>query len=609
MISEDKNKDTTADNKIFSKLDSTEAIDNKKVLNSNINDLKMNNNNSQLESASRNSIISSQSSNSSKPVIVQKQLTPIRIDDHPLKIDPNNLDTDNDNTANKDTENIDIVYPSNQSQFIDNQNKSAVSPSNESKSQPRSRAASTSRSIVNKRRSLIQPLIAYSNGTNNNNITNNANNNNPHNNLNLNNNQTSNSYNESNNIFFNKRNSSQLSVGNSSTYIEKTRFHSRENSDSIIFDYSNLTNLDTTTDPLIHTNVSPISKMDDILIASNSSSDINELLKNLALMESNLFEKKQEIEELKKQLQYQEKLYDEQANDLRILKERVSKHLNEKSNIIINQSPQMITTSSTPSKKTFKNKSRTISMKKLTENANVNDDNTLQDEKLKIRQPNSDHLDKKCEIEKDEGDTNKDSSINDSFDVSFNENNNDSIYDYGSPIKLRQRNKSQSNKENTKNQNKNKINSDPKEQKRIGSTNSIYEDNTSLPLISPQLPPPKDRDSMWTKSISMLNQFDQIMQNELERSLNWEDDDTNNKDNDSSNNNIDNENRSITESFLPETSVTTSIWNFVNDVKTNILSVVQEEESNVNLDNDTMKEFKTIKKNKDDKELEMSQFV
>lgn len=602
--------DGSQDNKTTNaKLDQT---DNDRTSSSTLNDMDINKNNSnsrttsndlQLDSPSGHSIIS-QTSNSSKHFVVQRQLTPVRIDDHPLKPDFDKSNVLNfDASDNKNT-------PINHTMHSETLNKLTISPntdnSNGSRSQSRSRATSISRSIVSKRRSLIQPLIAHNHTGNS--INNNSNNGTP-----VSSNVAINSapLNDSNNVFFNKRNSSQLSLGNTSNHADKTRFHSRENSDSISFDYSNLSNLDSTTDPLIHTNAIPKSKTDNsLMITTNNGDDISELLKNLALKESKLFEKKQEIEDLKRKLQHQEKLYEEQANDLRILKESVSKHLNEKSNIMINQSPNVIHISSTPSKKISKNHSK----KKLVDNKSnnkINDDkqdatndSTLEDAKLQIAQPNS-HYNDKNNITTS---LNKENSTLTSYDDSYNVDDPDDRYDKISPIRLRQRNKSRDNNNSNNKSKISNIKSKDNEQQRIGSSNSIYEDNTSLPPISPQLPRKENGDSMWSKSISMLNQFDQLMQNELEKSLNWEGD-KDSSDEDSDSNNTVNQYRSITDSFLPDASVTASIWNFVNDVKTNILSVVQEEEPSVSSDNDTMKEFKTLKKNNAEKEVEMSQFM
>ncbi|CCD23986.1 Tda11p NDAI_0C03260 [Naumovozyma dairenensis CBS 421] len=119
--------------------------------------------------------------------------------------------------------------------------------------------------------------------------------------------------------------------------------------------------------------------------------------------------------------------------------------------------------------------------------------------------------------------------------------------------------------------------------------------------------------SMWNKPLALFNQFDQIIQQELEKSLNWDDDA---EEIARSNGRTSMDNKSPPNS-KPETntnrSVTSSLWSFVNDVKTGILGVEIENEDSMSetlrrrnaqkgrkkvreKKPDGIKEFNTIKK-------------
>ncbi|CAR21854.1 Tda11p [Lachancea thermotolerans CBS 6340] len=105
------------------------------------------------------------------------------------------------------------------------------------------------------------------------------------------------------------------------------------------------------------------------------------------------------------------------------------------------------------------------------------------------------------------------------------------------------------------------------------------------------------KESVWTKPLSFLNQFDQLIQHELEKKLNWDDVASPEKtpgaesgtlsgrsaspasynNGNSNNNNNNNSNRGRpNEDVLGNMS--SSLWSFVSDVKTGLLGINEEEE-------------------------------
>ena len=92
--------------------------------------------------------------------------------------------------------------------------------------------------------------------------------------------------------------------------------HERSSSNVLDFEYSQFS---------VHSRTSSSSSIKHNL----DTNDINTLLKTLATKELDLFESKQKIEDLRKQLAYQERLYKEHAKELELLKQRVSRAVSE----------------------------------------------------------------------------------------------------------------------------------------------------------------------------------------------------------------------------------------------------------------------------------------
>lgn len=112
------------------------------------------------------------------------------------------------------------------------------------------------------------------------------------------------------------------------------------------------------------------------------------------------------------------------------------------------------------------------------------------------------------------------------------------------------------------------------------------------------------RPSVWTKPLAIFNQFDQIIQHELERSLNWDDSASTDPMNmgrrieqpkaseaDSKSSHI----RQPTQEEPP--SVTKSIWNFVNDVKTGLLGIEEDEDKDLESERTSQKRSPLISNN------------
>lgn len=384
-----------------------------------------------------------------------RQLTPTRIDDfslQPLKID------NEEKTTQRRFSSVASASPP----------PSGLRPISLSRTHSISRP-----NLINKRRSLIQPIIAqsppdiHSHPTNIGNISNTSAN------------DISFSHVTSNNTSHNNNNSNTVDNG-----ISQLSLHSRTSSTN------------------------------SVVLESN---DISSLLKNLANKELELFESKQKIEELKKQLLYHERIYEQHSSELQHLKELVGKQLNENATI-----------SSTP---------------------------------LKSKE--------------------------------------DSIKKQG--LHSRRSNTSQ-NKHLTAMVTPNKTQKYTQDQEAQQPANS----------------------SVWSRPLAIFNQFDQIIQNELERSLNWDNEEIPNVQNRASqqqqqfnqtrSNNSEelhqqetlNDSRTASQ-YDPTSSVSKSIWSFVSDVKSGLLGINEEpadesaDRSDSTDHNSNIKEFKTTKKSESNK--------
>ena len=113
---------------------------------------------------------------------------------------------------------------------------------------------------------------------------------------------------------------SSMNSSNSAFSMPTQPRHERSSSNVLDFEYSQFS---------VHSRTSSSSSIKHNL----DTSDINTLLKTLATKELDLFESKQKIEDLKKQLAYQEKLYKEHARELELLKQRVSRAVSENTSI------------------------------------------------------------------------------------------------------------------------------------------------------------------------------------------------------------------------------------------------------------------------------------
>ncbi|CCF58369.1 hypothetical protein KAFR_0E02160 [Kazachstania africana CBS 2517] len=386
---------------------------------------------------------------SNSKFLIQKQLTPTKVDetvDHPLRGSPNSHRAGTVISA----------------------------PSSEKSTRTRPR-----KPIINKRRSLIQPLITHS-----------------------------------------QENTFEIATQVSTLHLNERQHSSTEH------DVSN-----TNTQNSKH---SRGSSTNSLTIDTN---DINMLLKNLANKEMDLFESKQKIDDLRKQLLYHEKLYERHSNELKNLKAQVSKHLTDN-----------VSGTSTPMKsQNGKNQTETSEKIKYTNNA------------LETR-----------------GKTNKIEEVKDII------------------------NKQETHKK-------------------------------SISKLEPEAEKSQANGSVWSKPLAIFNQFDQILQQELEKSLNWDSETSPEKEpagkdgtymNEGKSNifasdlgsdyNYVNINSATTNDDTGTTngnssSVSKSIWNFVNDVRTGLLGIdeeisEEEEEGFKNQTNDSsengqlIKEFKTTKK-------------
>lgn len=446
-------------------------------------------------------------SNNSKSIIPQRPLTPVRINnlsDQPL----NDVESEN--------------YKKNE--IVQNDAFTNTSQFNGQNSQG-SRDRSSSKSVINKRKSLIQPLIIH-------------------------------------NDHRHKKDVSSGSIDTNHSFqknMEKTV--NNESSTTSSFD-SNTSN-----------NFNENSYSSTSLVDSN---DVDELLKKLANKELELLESKRKIEELKKKLIYHEELYEKQYNDLKKLKEKVSKHLSYKS----------------PMKN---DASRNSTMKEPQSQEEI-----AQSTPKKISPIIKEKLDY----------------------VNINKRGQST-----SPLGMKNHN-------NTKiNLQREKIRNNPSDM-----TNESHSAVTKLNPIdyNPPKKPQSRNESMWSKPFTLFNQFDQLLQNELEKSLNWNNETENessfteevdkNKHDDIIRSDYDNPDIPNTNDHLRNRptidkrhlqpsnqsltrSVSTSLWGFVNDMKEGLLGTydIIDEGKSRSQDSITMKEFNTVKENDQiDRSVEMS---
>ncbi|CAL9737008.1 hypothetical protein MOSE0_L01464 [Monosporozyma servazzii] len=345
----------------------------------------------------RNSIISTTSNG--KPFNIQRQLKPVRVhdlNDQPLK-SPEQEEPSNSSTVTSPQLNLSTGLPRNRS---------------------------SSRSMINKRRSLIQPIIPHSEHTNN---------------------------------------STHKDNTSASNTLSPYHVANKSMEQNVFVENSMLS--------LTESNVS-YSSIDEVNRSAviEKTNDVNELLKNLANKELELFESKQKIEELKKNLIYHEKLYEQHSNDLKQLKSKVSKHLSDKSSTINISTP----TKTEPLQKQYIVESTPETPKSS--------------EKNKSSQTFTNN-------------TQKNSSL--------------------SPLRLR-------NRTSSSNQNKFKnediivedvpyIDAEPR-------SVAVHLNPTDHDMSTQKQPASNQNESVWSKPFSIFNQFDQILQKEIEKSLNWDND-------------------------------------------------------------------------------------
>lgn len=102
------------------------------------------------------------------------------------------------------------------------------------------------------------------------------------------------------------------------------------------------------------------------------------------------------------------------------------------------------------------------------------------------------------------------------------------------------------------------------------------------------------KQSLWSKPLALFNQFDKIIQHEIERTLNWDDSSpgeperrraTPTSNDDSSVRLLNGENSGTNEVSPSQGSVSRSLWNFVSDVKAGLLGIEEENDSDLTNDN------------------------
>ncbi|CAB4254883.1 similar to Saccharomyces cerevisiae YHR159W TDA11 Putative protein of unknown function [Maudiozyma barnettii] len=282
------------------------------------------------------------------------------------------------------------------------------------------------------------------------------------------------------------------------------------------------------------------------------TTDINTLLKSLASKEMDLFESKQKIEDLRKQLSQQQKMYDQHAKELQQLKTQVTKHLSENVNVAGS-------TISSP-----------VNVPQI-QKPPIDSSSVQQPIPSNTTNPTSPKLEK---------------------------DNINGLYRRGTRT-LRP-----------------KKNGTP-------SINKTKEIPISPESIAEPQPSEQEEESTWNKPFAMFNQFDQILQNELEKSLNWDSE----TDNDSPEKldrfrgaNVFNPTNTVSEdtSSSANPSLSKSLWSFVDTVRSGLLGIDENEEyENENISkkvaspnergysnqssNSTMKQFKTAQKSQGNK--------
>lgn len=460
-----------------------------------------------IRSTPRNSVMSNSgdSSNSggsisTQSTIFQRSLTPVSI---------NNL---NDQLSNDDEfENYirhDIVQ--------DTVDTSTTQCNNQGDQGLRTR--SSSRSIISKRRSLIQPIIVQ-------------------------------------NDYMHKKN-----VSSSSMDINQS-FH-KNIGKTITNENSTLSSIDSNFD----TNYIEKSNTFISLVDTNN---VNDLLKNLANKELQLLESKRNIEELKRKLLYYEKLYDQQYSDLKKLKAEVSRHISDKSMM----------------------------------NVNISNDSTKKESQAgdEIIQSTPE---KHFQVIKKQ-----------SSDVNINK-----VEPSTSPLMIRKRNNIDINfQRDTTRRNL----SDMSKESHIAVTEFNPID------YNPPKKPQSKYESMWSKPFAFFNQFDQLLQSELEKSLNWDNETENDSsfieetDKEEPNEVVRSEitakntghkpnsndclcNKSVNDKRHPQPSnqsltrsVSTSLWGFVNDMREGLLGTydIVDDHKSSSQDTTGMEEFNTTRKN------------
>ncbi|CAI4546732.1 CCQ_1a_G0024740.mRNA.1.CDS.1 [Saccharomyces cerevisiae] len=102
------------------------------------------------------------------------------------------------------------------------------------------------------------------------------------------------------------------------------------------------------------------------------------------------------------------------------------------------------------------------------------------------------------------------------------------------------------------------------------------------------------KQSLWSKPLALFNQFDKIIQHEIERTLNWDDslsgtpevqEGTPTSNSESSAQQYDNEASGARQKSPSQGSVSRSLWSFVSDVKAGLLGIEEENDNDVITDN------------------------
>ncbi|QHS73795.1 Tda11p [Saccharomyces paradoxus] len=102
------------------------------------------------------------------------------------------------------------------------------------------------------------------------------------------------------------------------------------------------------------------------------------------------------------------------------------------------------------------------------------------------------------------------------------------------------------------------------------------------------------KQSLWSKPLALFNQFDKIIQHEIERTLNWDDslpgtpeaqEATSTSNGEYSAQHHDSETPGAHQNSPSQGSVSRSLWSFVSDVKAGLLGIEEENDSDVTNDN------------------------